>query len=184
MDDKQIIDLYWRRSENAIAETENKYGRYCRSIAYNILNSVSDSEECVNDAYLKVWSAIPPQRPEKLSVFLGRIVRNLALDRCKYNTREKRGSGQMPLVIDELAECVSDNTRNVIDDMVIVDCMNSFLDSLPEMTRIIFMRRYWYFSSIREIAKDYSISESNVKTTLLRARRKLQQFLEKEGVEL
>lgn len=186
MDDKQIVDLYWARTENAISETAHKYGKYCHYIAYNILHNDEDSEECVNDSYLKVWNVIPPQRPSKLSTFLGKITRNLALDRYKYNTREKRGSGQMPLVIDELAECISatDSTNQVIDDMVLADCFNRFLATLPVETRKIFMRRYWYFSSIKEIATDFSISESSVKMTLLRTRSKLKQLLEKEGFEL
>ena len=186
MDDQQIVDLYWVRTENAISETAHKYGRYCHYIAYNILHSDEDSEECVNDTYLKAWNVIPPQRPNKLSTFLGKITRNLALDRYKYNSREKRGGGQMPLVMDELAECVSatDTTNHIIDDMVLVDCFNRFLATLPAEPRKIFMRRYWYFSSIKEIADDFSISESNVKMTLSRVRNKLKQLLEKEGFEL
>lgn len=186
MDDKQIIDLYWARSENAISETADKYGKYCHYIAYNILFNDEDSEECVNDTYLKAWGVIPPQRPNRLSTFLGKITRNLALDRYKYNSREKRGNGQMPLVLDELAECVSatDNTEHIIDDMVVVDCFNCFLAVLPTETRKIFMRRYWYFSSIKEIAADFSISESKVKMTLLRTRNELKEVLEKEGIEL
>ena len=186
MGDQQIIDLYWARAENAISETAHKYGRYCHYIAYNILHNDEDSEECVNDTYLKAWNVMPPQRPNKLSTFLGKITRNFALDRYKYNSREKRGGGQMPLVIDELAECVSttDTTNHIIDDMVLVDCFNRFLATLPAETRKIFMRRYWYFSSIKEIANDFSISESNVKMTLSRVRNKLKQLLEKEGFEL
>lgn len=186
MGDQQIVDLYWARAENAISETAHKYGRYCHYIAYNILHNDEDSEECVNDTYLKAWNVIPPQRPNKLSTFLGKITRNLALDRYKYNSREKRGGAQMPLVIDELAECVSatDTTSHIIDDMVLVDCFNRFLATLPAEPRKIFMRRYWYFSSIKEIANDFSISESNVKMSLSRTRNKLKQLLEKEGFEL
>lgn len=186
MDDKQIIDLYWARSENAISETADKYGKYCHYIAYNILFNDEDSEECVNDTYLKAWGVIPPQRPNRLSTFLGKITRNLALDRYKYNSREKRGNGQMPLVLDEIAECVSaaDNTEHIIDDMVLVDCFNRFLAALPTETRNIFMRRYWFLSSIKEIAADFSISESKTKMTLLRARNELKQLLMKEGIEL
>lgn len=186
MGDEQIVDLYWARSENAILETANRYGKYCHYIAYNILYNDEDSEECVNDTYLKAWNIIPPQRPNKLSTFLGKITRNLALDRYKYNNREKRGGGQIPLVIDELAECISatDETYHTVDNMVLVDCFNHFLAALPTETRKIFMRRYWYFSSIKEIAADFSIGESNVKMILLRARKELKQVLEKEGFEL
>ncbi|NLC67456.1 MAG: RNA polymerase sigma factor [Clostridiaceae bacterium] len=186
MDDKQIVDLYWVRSEKAITETANKYGKYCYYIAYNILYNNNDSEECVNDTYLKAWNVIPPQRPNKLSTFLGKITRNLALDRYRYNSREKRRGSQVPLIIDELAECISatGNIEHIIDEMVLVDCLNRFLAMLPAETRKIFMRRYWYFSPIKDIAKDFSISKSNVKMTLLRARNKLKQLLEKEGIEI
>lgn len=186
MGDERIVDLYWARTEKAISETAHKYGRYCHYIAYNILHSDEDSEECVNDTYLKAWNSIPPQRPIKLSTFLGKITRNLALDRYKYNSREKRGGGQIPLVIDELAEFASeaDPATHIIDDMVLVDCFNRFLAALPTETRKIFMRRYWYFSPIKEIAVDFSISESNVKMTLSRTRNKLKQLLDKEGFEL
>lgn len=186
MGDEQIVNLYWVRAENAISETSRKYGKYCHYIAYSILHNDEDSEECVNDTYLRAWDIIPPRRPNKLSTFLGKITRNFALDRYRYNTREKRCGSQIPLVIDELAECIpaSDADNHIVDDMVLVDCFNRFLAALPVKTRKIFMRRYWYFSSIKEIAADFSISESNVKMTLLRARSKLERLLEKEGIEL
>lgn len=186
MDDKQIIDLFWMRSESAISETAKKYGRYCHYIAYNILYNEEDSEECVSDTYLKAWGIIPPQRPNRLSTFLGKITRNLALDRYRYNSREKRGGGQMSLVMDELKDCAftTDNTQHIVDDMVIVDCFNQFLAKLPVETRKIFMRRYWYLSSISEIAADYSMSESKVKMSLFRSRNMLRQFLEEEGIVL
>jgi len=183
MEDNEILDLYWARSENAISETENKYGRYCHYIAFNILNSHEDSEECVNDTCLKAWEVIPPQRPNKLSAFLGKITRNLALDRYKFNSRDKRGGSQLPLVYEELEPfvSVSDPTQKMIDEMVLTDCLNRFLNSLPTEKRNLFMRRYWHFSSIKDIARDFSISEGKVKMTLLRIRNELKQFLEKEG---
>lgn len=186
MNDNQIMDLYWARSETAISETANKYGKYCHYIAYNILFNDEDSEECVNDTYLKAWGIIPPQRPNRLSTFLGKITRNLSLDRYKHNSREKRGNGQIPLALDELAECISATSSpdHILDDMVLVDCFNRFLAALPSETRKIFMRRYWFLSPIKEIAADFSISESKVKMTLLRARGELKQLLEKEGIEL
>ncbi len=186
MDDKQIIELYNERSETAISETANKYGRYCYHIAYNILYNAQDSEECVNDTYLKTWETIPPQCPNKLSVFLGKITRNLALNRYKYYTREKRGGGQTFLALDELSECIPavDNTEQATDEQELIDVLNRFLRSLPTEKRIIFLRRYWYLSSIKEIADDFGISESKVKMTLLRTRNALQQVLEKEGIVL
>ena len=186
MDDKQIIELYQKRSEAAISETADKYGKYCYYIAYHILYDQLDSEECVNDTYLRVWEAIPPQCPEKLSAFLGKITRNLALNRYKYHLREKRGNGQTELVIDELNECIpaSNSTVEAVEEHLLVELLNQFLYSLPAQKRIIFLRRYWYMSSIQEIAKDFGFSESKVKMILLRTRNKLKQVLEKEGIVL
>lgn len=186
MDDTQIIDLYWTRSENAISETINKYGRYCHSIAFNILHNSEDSEECVNDTYMKAWEIIPPQRPECLAVFLGKITRNLSLNRYNMHTAGKRGYGQIPLALDELSECIasSDNVEHVADDIMLTEALNNFLASLSLESRKIFMRRYWYLSPVKEIAYDFGISESKVKMSLLRSRAKLKTLLQKEGVEL
>lgn len=186
MDDNQILDLYWRRSENAISETANKYGKYCHYIAYNILRDNGDSEECVNDTYLKAWEIIPPHRPNRLSTFIGKITRNLALNKYKHYTAQKRGSGQVSLALDELQECLSTNNGvdKVIDDLTLTDVLNRFLASLPSETRKVFMRRYWYLSSIKDIADDFKISESKTKMMLLRARKELKKILEKEGIAL
>lgn len=186
MDDRQIIDLYWQRSEKAIAETADKYGGYCRSIAFHILYNDEDSEECVNDTYLKAWGAMPEQRPARLAAFLGKITRNLALHRYEAYGARKRGAGQVPLALEELRECLPapDSVERAVDDIVLGEILNSFLSALPAESRKIFMRRYWYLASIREIAQEYYISESKVKVTLLRTREKLKLFLEKEGVAL
>ncbi len=186
MEDHRIVDLYWARSEKAISETADKYGRYCYSIAFNILHSNEDSEECVNDTYLNAWNAMPDQRPSKLCAFLGRITRNLSLKRWEKYTAEKRGAGQVPLVLDELQECVpaAESTDHIVDDLVLADLLNRFLASLNEEKRRIFMRRYWYLSPISEIATDFSVSESKVKMSLLRSRNELKLLLEKEGIEL
>ena len=186
MEDKEIIDLYWLRSETAIAQTARKYGRYCRSIAHNILHNAEDSEECVSDTYLKAWENIPPRRPKKLAVFLGKITRNLALDRYRFYTAEKRGGGQMPVALEELAACVpaGDETGRIIDQIVLVELLNRFLGELPVSQRKIFMRRYWYVSDIKEIARDYAMTESGVRMSLMRSRKQLKELLEKEGVML
>lgn len=186
MDDKQIIELYCSRSETAISETAVKYGNYCHTIAYNILHSREDSEECVNDTYFRVWNAIPPERPNKLSVFLGRITRNLSLDRFEKSTAAKRGGGQLPLALEELGECVSTGhpEEQAVDALVLSQALNQFLEALGPEQRKIFLRRYWYFSSIREIARDFHLSESKVKMTLMRARNQLRQHLEQEGIYL
>ncbi|WP_426351028.1 RNA polymerase sigma factor [Alloiococcus sp. CFN-8] len=186
MEDKQIVDLYWARSESAISETADKYGRYCYYIAFNILYNDEDSKECVNDTYMKAWGAMPTHRPNKLSTFIGKITRNLSLHKYEKYTAEKRGAGQVPLALDELKECVPswDRVEQAVDDMVLIEIFNSFLGDLSIETRKIFMRRYWYLSSIKEIAADFKVSESKVKMSLLRTRKKLKQILEKEGVVL
>lgn len=186
MDENQIIDLYWARSENAIAETARKYGKFCHCVAFRILANHEDSEECVNDAYLKAWNAIPPGRPNKLSAFLGKITRNLALKKYEMYAAEKRGGGHVPLALEELAECIPDpNTvERWVDDRMLAKLLNNFLAALPRETRKIFMRRYWSLSSVKEIAQEYGISESKVKMSLMRTRGKLRSFLEQEGIEL
>ena len=186
MEDKQIIDLYWTRSESAIAETDIKYGKLCHRIAFNILSNYQDSEECVSDTYLKVWSVIPPKRPVKLPAFLGKITRNLALNRYEKYTAVKRGGGEVPVALDELSECIPDpnSVERKVDDRILTDKLNTFLEGLPPDARKIFMRRYWEVCSIREIAEIYGISESKVKVSLFRTRGKLRSFLEQEGIAL
>jgi len=188
LEDLRIIDLYWTRSEDAIFETDKKYGKYCRYIAYHILYSHEDSAECVNDTYVRAWNTMPPARPEKLSAFVGKITRNLALDRLEYNNAQKRCTETM-LVLDELAESLpAEETKNVegtlAESIVIRDVLNRFLESLSLPTRAVFMRRYWYMNTIKEIAQNYGLSESNVKVTLLRTRKKFKELLEKEGIIL
>ncbi|MBQ8518585.1 MAG: RNA polymerase sigma factor [Agathobacter sp.] len=186
MDDKKIIGLYLDRSEQAISETAKKYGRYCHYIAFHILHNQEDSEECVNDTYFRAWNAIPPSQPKRLQTFLGKITRNLSLNKWEKQTAQKRGSGQMEHALEELAECIpsENNVDKVIEDKLIVQIINDFLDHLSTEKRKIFVRRYFYFSSIKEIAKDYGLSESNVTVTLFRTRQMLKEVLEKEGVIL
>ncbi len=186
MDDKQILDLYWARSERAISETADKYGRYCHSIAYNILHSAEDSEECVNETWLKAWGNIPPKRPDRFPVFLGKITRNLSLNRYKRYNAEKRGGGQTALALHELQECVPAGccVEGIVDDLALAEALNHFLASLSGEARKIFMRRYWYLSSVKEIAADFGMGESKVKMSLLRSRNQLRILLEKEGITL
>lgn len=186
MDDNEIIKLYQSRSEQAISETSGKYGKYCHYIAYNILRNQEDASECVNDAYLNTWNAIPPACPTNLQTFLGKITRNLAINKLEKAKAKKRGAGQSILLLDELSECIPDNNSQaqITDSLVIKDVLNSFLANLPKETRQIFIRRYWYLSSIKEIAKDYGLSESKVTVTLFRTREKLKTVLEKEGILL
>ena len=183
MEDSAIIDLYWAREERALSETDAKYGGYCRSIAHNILKNREDSEECVSDTYLRAWSAMPPHRPAMLAVFLGRITRNLALNRLRSAAAQKRGGGGAEAVFEELQHIVSDRDTPEIalDRRELVAAINDFLAALPETKRRIFVCRYWYFDSVADIAKRYGISESKVKTTLFRCRNRLREYLNKEG---
>lgn len=186
MEDSQIVRLYFERSEDAISQTAAKYGSYLHSIAFHILNNREDSEECVNDTYWKAWDVIPPRRPAKLAAFLGKISRNLSLDRYRHYTAEKRGGSEFSAALDELGECIpsGNDPDDCLEKMILVDALNRFLSSLPSEHRIIFMRRYWYISTIKEIANDYGITESKVKMSLLRSRNQLKTVLEKEGIAL
>lgn len=180
MEDQKIVELYWERSEAAISETQKKYGRYCHYIAYHILYSDEDAEECVNDTYIKAWNAIPPHRPQLLSAFLGKITRNTALDRYTYAKAQKR-SGETALILNEMEQCIPDvkTSGSLADEIALKDAINGFLRSLQPQTRMIFVRRYWYLSTIREIAADFELSVSNVKITLLRTRNKFREYLER-----
>ena len=182
MEDQQIVDLYWARSEAAISETDKKYGRYCHYIAHQILCSDEDSKEVVNDTYLKTWNTVPPRRPDWLKPYVGMISRQLALNTYEAQHSKKHG-GQVPLVLDELSECVpdQDSGADLGESVALSDALSRFLWALPQRTRNIFVRRYFYMSPVAEIAKDYQMKESNVTMHLLRTRRKLEQFLRKEG---
>ena len=186
MDDAEIVQLYIDREEQAIPETASKYGRYCTSIAKNILGSYEDAEECVNDTYLNTWNAIPPHRPKMLATFLGKIVRNLAFDRYKYNSADKRGGGELPLVLDELAGCVSgkDDVEQAFERKELVTAINDFLGTLPEEKRNIFVCRYWYTDSIADIAARCGMTYPAVSMMLNRLRTKLHNYLIERGYEL
>lgn len=186
MEDQSIIDLFWERAEAAIPETANKYGKYCYSIAYNILYNHEDSEECVNDTYFNAWGAMPPHRPSRLSTFLGKITRNLSLNRWDQLNSEKRGGGQVLLALDELSEYIpaAESIEQTVDNLALAEIFNRFLASLSSSSRKIFIQRYWYMSSIKEIAMGYAITEGKVKMSLLRSRKALKNFLEEEGVGL
>ncbi len=186
MDDKRIIKLYFERSQKAITETAQKYGRYCHYIAFNILGNDSDAEECVNDTYLRIWKTIPPKQPKELKTYLGKITRNLALNKYEKMSAQKRGSGQIPLILDELYECIPDKNsdKRIDDDIIIKRTIEAFLSDLPAESRKIFIRRYWYMCSVKEIAEEYSISESKVCVSLYRARESLRKKLEEEGISV
>lgn len=178
MDDNKIVDLFFERDERAIELTEEKYGKYCFAVAFNILNSTEDSKECVNDTYVNAWNSIPPHRPMQLRTYLGRLTRNISLNRYASDRAAKRFCGA-DLAFEELDEYIPSGIETA-DEVVLKDTIERFLESLKEKERIIFLRRYWYFFSIREIALSLKMSESNVKVILLRTRKKLQIFLESE----
>ncbi len=186
MDDQQIIQLYWDRNEQAIPVTSAKYGGYCASIANNILGNHEDTEECVNDALLNVWNSIPPHKPNNLATFLGKITRNLALNRYKQNTAQKRGGCQLPIVLDELSDCVSgkDDVEQEIDRRELLRTINSFLSTLPADKRSIFICRYWYFDGVSEIGARFRMTENHVSVTLNRLRQKLRRYLSERGFDL
>ena len=191
MEDKQIVDLYWKRDERAISESDAKYGAFCARIAMHILDNAQDAEECVNDTYLKAWNAIPPTRPVKLGAFLGRITRNLSIDRYKAKKTAKRGDSLFLVSLDELSECIPDGSTGFgsgFDDETearrIGECINRFLRKLPAESRDVFICRYFYSDPIGEIARRFGLSESKVKSMLHRARGKLKKFLESEGIRL
>ena len=186
MDDSLIIDLFWKRSETAIEETASKYGSFCHSISYHILRNRQDAEECVNDTWLRAWDSMPPQRPAKLSVFLGKITRNLSLDRYRNYSAEKRKGSKTAEVIEELSECISggDNVSDYIDKMVLTELIVKFLRKQNEANRNIFIRRYWRFDSIRDIAEDFGMNDRSVATILFRMRTQLKKELLEEGIEV
>ena len=183
IEDDEIITLYNSRSETAITETEKKYGAYCRSIAFNILHDHFEVEECVNDTYLKVWNSIPPAQPESLQSYIGRIVRNTALNLIKKKKTKKRGSGQFDEVYDELDRELSRIGRmDDYSDIELRDLLNRFLDSLTEESKAVFVGRYWYFESIAEISKIMQISQSKTKALLMKSRNELKIFLQEEDI--
>lgn len=184
MHDREIIALFWAKKESAISAAAEKYGNYCHTVAYNILYDHFDAEECVNDTYWGAWNSIPPQRPDHLSAYLGKITRNLALNRYKHNTAAKRGKGQVEIALSELENCIPDSTdlAQVTEDAPLISVINRFLRAQTKTKRDIFIRRYWYLCPIRDIADSYRVSESKVKSLLLRMRGELKKHLEKEDI--
>lgn len=186
MKDKDIIALYFARSENAIGETDRKYGGYCRTLTYNILGNPEDSEECVNDTYMKLWELIPPQKPVKLGAFAARIARNLAMDMLDRFAAAKRGGHSHALAYEEISECVPSqvSVEDSADEHRLAELIERFVTSLPREKRTVFMKRYYHFCTVSEIAERMLISESKVKMILQRTRAKLKEYLEKEGIML
>lgn len=182
MEDGRIVDLYWQRSERAVAETDRKYGPYCRTVAYNILENSEDSDECVNDTYLRAWNSMPDARPASLSAYLARITRNLAISALRRKNTLRRGGGRTALALEELAEAVSsgESLETRIELRELSERLEAFLGTVGTQERRIFMARYFYMAQVKDIAAKYGFSESKVKSMLSRTRKKLKRYLEEE----
>jgi RNA polymerase sigma-70 factor (ECF subfamily) len=187
MDDKDIIELLLIRSESALEALKNKYSKYCFTIASNILGNAEDVEEVINDTFHHMWNAIPPNQPESLRAFIGSIARNLSLDRFEKAKAQKRGGGQISIILSELDDCIPDN-KNSIDELIEIESLtsvlNTFLSDQKIENRHIFIRRYWYAASLEEIADDLNKTVGNIKVILYRMRNKLKKYLESEGIFL
>lgn len=186
MEDSQIVALYWARSQDAIARTAEKYGGYCHHIAYGILRNQQDSEECVSDTWLRTWNALPPQKPVSLGAFVARITRNLALDRYRKSHAAIRGGGQVHLAMEELEWALPsrDPMAELTDAAVLTAALERFLDGLSQRKRHIFLLRYWYFRSPREIGEQLALPKNTVSSALRRMRLELKEFLQQEGIDV
>ena len=186
MEDAEIIRLYWDRDEQAINASAEKYGAYCMAIARNILRNIEDAEECINDTYLNAWNTIPPHKPNILSTFLGKITRNLSINMYRHDHTQKRGGGQVPVVLDELLDIVSNSAsvEQSIEQNELAAAIDIFLAGLSKEKRKIFVCRYWYFDSVSDIAERFEMTENNISVTLSRTRKKLHNYLLKRGFEL
>ncbi len=185
MEDREIVSLFLARKEEAITELSQRYGGYCYSIAYRILGNREDAEEIANDCYLRVWESIPPNQPQRLAPYLGAICRRCAISRAEADRAAKRGGGQLTVLLDELESVLPDGSKERVEDAVALrDALNRFLRGLPDREGRIFLRRYWYFCPIEQIAADFSMRDNTVSVTLMRTRKKLKKFLEKEGFSI
>ncbi len=183
MEDREIVALYWARSEDAIEESAKKYGGYLTKIAQNILNDAGEAEESVNDTYLGAWNAMPPHRPNILSTFLGKMTRRISIDRWRKRHAGKRGGGELTLALEELSDCVTDgnSVEDELEKRELAERFQCFLNTLPETERRVFLSRYWYLEPVRDIARRLGFSESKVSSMLYRTRQKLRIALAKEG---
>ena len=184
MEDREIVELYWQRSEEAIPATAARYGAYCRTIANNILANDEDAEECVNDTWLGAWNSMPDNRPTLLSAYLGKLTRWLSLSRLRERGRLKRGGGETSLALDELAEVIAggEDPERELEIRELNAAVRGFLKGLDETERELFLSRYWYLLPVKEIAQRFGFSPNKVSTRLHRTRRKLQNYLKEEGL--
>lgn len=182
MEDREIIELYWQRDERAVAETAASVESYCLAIAGRILTDPEDARECVNDAYLAAWNAIPPHRPERLATFVGKLTRRIAVNRLEQRMAARRGGGEVPVALEELAECIpgGENAEADTEAAELSVAVDRFIRGLPKMQRDVFVCRYWHLDSIADIAAQFGYSRSKVKSMLHRTRGQLRRYLEKE----
>ncbi len=183
MNDSEIVELFFSRDEKAISAANQKYGKYCSAVAMNVLGNREDSEECVNDALLKAWNSIPPEKPRNLAGYLAKITKNISINRYNNAQADKRGGGEIPLIYDELSECIPDKTdveRN-FEQAELIEAVKAFLGKLSEGKRRLFLLRYWYCLSVSEAAERVGISANNAAVTLARTRKKLLDHLRKRG---
>ena len=186
MEDEKIIELYFERNESAISETAEKYGNYLYKIAFNILSDNEDSEESVNDPYMSAWNTIPPEKPNVFSAFLSKITRYISLNRYRAGKAEKRGGGETNVIFDEISEFVSgkDNPEISFEKKELAKAIDGFLEELQKEKRKIFILRYWYFESIEKIAERTGKTESSIRNSLFRERKKLKKYLSERGFEI
>lgn len=183
MEDAEIIDGYWQRNEAAIAQTNEKYGKYLYSIAHNVLDSTEDAKECINDTWFQAWNSIPPQRPMNLKLFLAKITRNLAFNKLEEKNAKKRGGGEIVLVLEELKQCIADSSdvESAVSLKELENSINRFVQTLSTKESNLFVRRYFYTETVKAIAKRYGLSENNVSVSLSRIRNRLKNYLKQEG---
>lgn len=184
MDDNEIVDLFYKRESRSISECERKYSKYCLLIANNILHCYEDSEECVNDTMLRAWNSIPPAKPVSLKFYLGKIARNLAIDRYRSRATTKRGNCTVEEALEELSECIPTECVDLTDRLALSEVVNGFLAKLSSPERVVFIKKYWYLYSVGEIAKTEHMKEGTVLSMLFRTRKKFRSYLEKEEIDV
>lgn len=186
MEDHQIVELFWQRDQEAIVQSQRKYHPYLSKIAYNILSDEEDSQEVVNDTYFKAWNSMPPQRPSKLSIYLGRLTRHGAIDRYRHHACQKRQGDAYTLCLEELEECCGSahDPQQILDGQQLTQAINQFLRTLKPQTRAMFLGRYYFFDSLKEVARYCGVRESKAKSTLYRVRKDLKEYLKQEGFDL
>lgn len=186
MEDAEIVDLYWARNEDAIAETKTKYGVYLQKVAYNILSDLEDSQECVSDTLLAAWRSMPDNRPKVLRTYLGKITRQVSIDLFRRRSRMKRYASEYAISLEELGDSFTDGRtpETELDAKLLTEAINRFLKSLPDDARNAFIGRYYFFDSLQAVARYCGMSESKCKSMLYRTRQSLKAYLQKEGFDL